>query len=99
MQYPTDILLAREEAADDPKTKYVKYGGIKFTNNVPPEEINKFVRELTPEKRSSLFEVIQILDREGLITLDEHEVSTIDKGFQALYEEGDHWLQLSHKPR
>jgi len=31
--------------------KYLKYGGVKFWNNVPPEEINRFVRNLPPEKK------------------------------------------------
>lgn len=79
--------------------QYIKYGGVMFENNVPPEEINKFVRELPESKRSSLFEVVKILDQAGLITLYPDEVTTIDEGFAALYEEGEHKLQISHKPR
>lgn len=79
--------------------KYLKYGGVKFWNNVPPEEINRFVRSLPPEKKDSLFEVVQILDREGLITLDRDEVSTVDCGFEELYRDGTQRLEISHKPR
>lgn len=57
---------------------YVKYGGMKFVNNVPPAEINEFVRNLPAEKRESLFEVVHELDRAGLISLDDSELTTID---------------------
>ncbi|ADG82812.1 hypothetical protein [Thermincola potens] len=59
------------------KEKFVKYGGVKFTNTVEPKEINNFVRNLPAEKKDSLFEVIQELDKAGLISL-EHEFSTLD---------------------
>lgn len=57
---------------------FVKYGGMKFVNNVPPAEINRFVRALPAGKRDSLFEVVRELDRAGLITLDDSELTTID---------------------
>lgn len=57
---------------------YIKYGGMKFVNNVHPAEINRFVRTLPAEKRDSLFEVVHELDRAGLITLDDSELTTID---------------------
>lgn len=79
--------------------KHLQYGGVKFWNNVPPEEINRFVRDLPPEKKDSLFEVAQILDQEGLITLDRDEVSTIDRGFEQLYQDGTQRLEIKHKPR
>lgn len=50
--------------------KVVKFGGVVFQNNVDPEEINKFVRELPQEKKDSIFEVIKELDAQGLITVD-----------------------------
>ena len=58
--------------------KFVKYGGMKFENNVPVEEINNFVKSLPPEKKDSLFEVVKELDSAGLITLDDSELTTID---------------------
>lgn len=57
---------------------FVKYGGMKFVNNVPPAEINRFVRSLPVAKRDSLFEVVKELDQAGLITLDDSELTTID---------------------
>lgn len=59
------------------KEKFVKYGGVKFHNNVEPKEINEFVRALPSDKKDSLYEVIKELENAGLITL-EHEFSTID---------------------
>lgn len=50
--------------------KVVKFGGVVFHNNVDPDEINKFVRELPQQKKDSLFEVIKELDAQGLITVD-----------------------------
>jgi len=32
-----------------PHEKFIKYGGVKFTNNTSPEEINLFVRNLPSE--------------------------------------------------
>ncbi|MDW7675488.1 MAG: hypothetical protein SCK28_13250 [Bacillota bacterium] len=60
------------------KDMHVKFGGVKFSNNTSPNEINRFVRELPASKKDSLFEVIKELDKEGLITVDVHSVSTID---------------------
>ncbi|NMB15666.1 MAG: hypothetical protein GX980_00980 [Firmicutes bacterium] len=63
-----------------PDAKYVKYGGVRFINNASPQEINRFVRELPPEDRESLFEVIKILHDEGLITvLEDEPMTTVDQ--------------------
>lgn len=74
-------------------THYLRYGGMRFTNNVPPEEINRFVRRLPSEDRESMSKVVEILAREGLITLDRHHVSSIDEGFVHLYEEDEARMQ------
>lgn len=58
--------------------KFVKYGGMKFENNVPVNEINAFVSKLPPELKDSLFEVVKELNSAGLITLDDSELTTID---------------------
>ncbi|MDS1029841.1 hypothetical protein RDV78_04895 [Bacillota bacterium LX-D] len=65
--------------------KYLKYGGIKFKNNVPPKEINEFVARLPEEKRGSLYQVAKELTDHGLITL-EGEFSTIDDDLQPYLE-------------
>ena len=61
-----------------PTEDFVKYGGIKFINNVSPAKINKYVRELPENQRHSLFQVVRRLDRDGLISLDDSELTTID---------------------
>mgnify|MGYP000967484725 CR=1 FL=1 len=71
------------------RTQYLRYGGAKFTNNVPPEEINRFVRSLPQEDRESMAKVVAILEREGLITLDRHDISSSDEGFVHLYTEDE----------
>lgn len=48
---------------------YAQFGGTHFINNVPPEEINQFVRQLPMDKRDSLFEVLTELNNKGLITV------------------------------
>lgn len=58
--------------------KHVRFGGVRFENLVPPEEINRFVRELPPSKRDSLFEVIQQLRDAGLIKVFDGDNSTWD---------------------
>lgn len=58
------------------RVRTIKYGGIKYINNVPTDEINKYVSELPEKKRSSIAEVTQLLKDEGLISLiDEGESS------------------------
>ncbi|WP_268236563.1 hypothetical protein [Caldalkalibacillus thermarum] len=34
-----------------PNEHFAQFGGVHFINNVPPEEINRFVRELPEAKR------------------------------------------------
>ncbi|MFP4660863.1 MAG: hypothetical protein ACLFPF_01610 [Halanaerobiales bacterium] len=51
------------------RVRTIKYGGIKYVNNVSTEQINDFVENLPDEKRGSLAEVTQILKDEGLISL------------------------------
>lgn len=41
--------------------KHLKFGGVSFKNNVSPEEINEFVRNLPESERDSLFEVVNKL--------------------------------------
>lgn len=60
------------------KDKFIKYGGAKFTTNAPAETINKFVRELPTEAKSSLFEVTNELEEAGLIDVDDSQLTTID---------------------
>ncbi|PWK16379.1 hypothetical protein [Tumebacillus permanentifrigoris] len=48
---------------------YANHGGVHFTQNVPAEQINNFVRELSSEKRDNLFEVLDELEQAGMITL------------------------------
>ncbi|MCF6094102.1 hypothetical protein L1765_09020 [Microaerobacter geothermalis] len=48
---------------------FAQFGGVHFTNHVPPEEINVFVRNLPAGKRESLFEVLKELEQAKLITI------------------------------
>lgn len=51
------------------RVRTIKYGGIKYINNVPTEEINDFVEGLPEDKRNSMAEVTQMLKDQGLISL------------------------------
>lgn len=51
------------------KVRTMRYGGIKYVNNVPRDEISSFIDKLPEEKRNSMAEVTQILKDEGLISL------------------------------
>lgn len=62
--------------------KYLKYGGVRFINNAPPEEINAFVNSLSEEERSSLYNVVVRLEEEGLISLIEGDTTTIDQDLE-----------------
>lgn len=59
--------------------KHLKFGGVSFKNNVSPEEINEFVRNLPESERDSLFEVMNKLRDAGLITLYDGDNITIDR--------------------
>lgn len=61
-----------------PKEYYLKYGGVKFKNNVPPEQINQFVAKMSEQQRSSLYEVAKELCHQGLITIKQGEFFTIN---------------------
>ncbi len=56
---------------------YAKYGGVHFTQLAHVREINQFVRALPEDKRDNLFEVMQELDRNGLIRI-ENDSSWLD---------------------
>ncbi|MGG1658703.1 hypothetical protein [Brevibacillus sp. NRS-1366] len=48
---------------------FVKYGGVHFRSHVNPVEINNFIRKLPAGKRESLFEVLDELNKAGLISI------------------------------
>lgn len=62
--------------------QYLKYGGVRFINNTTPEEINTFVDGLSDTQRRSLFNVVTLLEEEGLISLIEGDTTTIDKNME-----------------
>lgn len=52
------------------RSLHAKYGGVHFTQLVPDKQINEFVRALPEDKRDSIFEVMQELDKQGYIRLE-----------------------------
>lgn len=71
--------------------QYLKYGGARFVNNAAPEEINRFVNNLSEEERTSLYSVVNLLRREGLIRIIEGDMTTIDQSMEEFLvpNEGD----------
>ncbi len=71
--------------------QYLKYGGVRFVKNAAPEEINRFVNSLADNERASLYSVVDRLRREGLISLIEGDVTTIDQSMEEFLvpNEGD----------
>ncbi|OAJ76032.1 hypothetical protein AYJ08_03600 [Brevibacillus sp. SKDU10] len=65
---------------DHQNDHFVKHGGVHFRNNVPPQEINKFINRLPAGKRESLFEVLDKLEKSGLITIYNDHVFTDGNG-------------------
>ncbi|ACL20779.1 hypothetical protein DesLBE_0602 [Desulfitobacterium sp. LBE] len=60
--------------------RVMKYGGVKFRNLVPPVKINRFVNQLAPDQKDSLFEIAGELSDAGMIEiLNERTQSTIDQ--------------------
>lgn len=62
-----------------PEGYFLKFGGVRFVNNVPPEKINQFVMKLPEEKRASLYSVAKELSDHGLISIQEGQFSSIDE--------------------
>lgn len=48
---------------------YSKHGGVHFRKNTSAEAINSFVAKLPDGKKDSLFEVLDELDKAGLISI------------------------------
>jgi hypothetical protein len=51
-----------------PRDYFVRYGGDAFQNNVAPEQIHFFVRQLSLEQKKSVLDVIQLLEAQGYIS-------------------------------
>ena len=64
------------------RDQHIKYGGVNFSNNVSPEEINRFIRDLPSEHKESLFNVVKLLDEAGLITVHTGGNTTVDENMQ-----------------
>ncbi|MCR8978308.1 hypothetical protein P4V86_08975 [Brevibacillus laterosporus] len=74
------IFSKGENALDNQNDHFVKHGGVHFRNNVPPQEINNFIRKLPAGKRESLFEVLDKLEQSGLITVYNDHIFTDGNG-------------------
>lgn len=48
---------------------FARHGGAQIEYNAPAEEINAFARQLPAEQRESMYEVLQALSQNGLITV------------------------------
>lgn len=59
---------------------FARHGGVHFAPHASSDEINRFVRQLPAGKRDSLFEVLQELNRAGLISLYNDGVWTDGEG-------------------
>lgn len=64
----------------DQQDHFAAHGGVHFQNLAPPEQINRFVRELPADRRESLFEVLKTLEQEGLIKIMNDGVWTDGEG-------------------
>lgn len=60
-----------------PQDYFVKYRGAAFQNNVAPEQIHHFVRQLPQEQKQSVEGVLQLLEDQGYI-------SKVDDGYSGL---------------
>jgi hypothetical protein len=65
---------------DKQEDLFARHGGVHFTANTTPEEINNYVRTLPAGKRESLYEVLHALDYKGLITIQNDGVFVDGEG-------------------
>jgi hypothetical protein len=59
-----------------PRDYFLKYGGTTFQNNVTPERIHHFVREMPQEQKQSVRDVVQLLENQGYISRQETYVKS-----------------------
>ena len=60
---------------------YLKYAGARFVRNAPQEEINAFHEEVHA-MNVALYNVVNLLEQEGLITLVPGDSTTIDQDME-----------------
>ncbi|RKD23021.1 hypothetical protein BEP19_12385 [Ammoniphilus oxalaticus] len=53
---------------------FARHGGVHYEYNASAEEINAFVNQLPADKKESMFEVMQELSENGLITVFNDEL-------------------------
>lgn len=58
------------------KTRFLKYGGVRFRPLVKPQTINRYVRSLPAYKRDSMYEVAKELQDKKMIDILPGEMST-----------------------
>lgn len=70
---------------------FARHGGVHFTQKASNEQINNFVRQLSDDKRDSLFEVLGELNQAGLIQLQNDgqfaDGNGVDHGTTGCYED------------
>lgn len=59
---------------------FARHGGVHFKNNVPAEQINSFVKQLSEDKKENWFEVFNELETAGMITIVNDHVFADGKG-------------------
>lgn len=59
---------------------HIKYGAIGFKTKASPSQINRFVRNLPPSKKQSLFQVSEELKSAGMIETTGEQTESHYKG-------------------
>ncbi|MFD1427118.1 hypothetical protein JOD24_001919 [Kroppenstedtia sanguinis] len=59
---------------------FALHGGTHFTPQASPEEINRFVQDLPPERRENFYEIMKELSQADLITLHDDGLLTDGEG-------------------
>ncbi|CAM5797455.1 MULTISPECIES: hypothetical protein [Brevibacillus] len=59
---------------------FVRHGGVHFRSHVSPQQINTFIGRLPAGKRESLFEVLDQLEKAGMITIYNDHLFTDGNG-------------------
>jgi|GEM_PF-1230377 len=75
-----NVFRGRGESMKKQQDHFARHGGVHFTNNVSPEEINDFVDSLPEDRKESMFEVLQELRDEGMIDIVDDHVFTDGEG-------------------
>lgn len=73
--HTTSKALRMKDVRGMPREYFVRYDGAAFLNNVAPEQIYHFVRQLPTEEKRSVHDVLHLLENQGYISKIDYDAN------------------------